>query len=189
MNHVLVGVVAGSLVAGVGQAALAQSSLPLELTGAPPRPAPTCVAPEYRQFDFFAGDWDTYDVGEPTRIVARNRVTAMLGGCAVREVYRQTDGLAGESFSTYDAPHGTWHQSWVTNRGTLLLLTGRLEGDRMVLTGTETAADGASSLLRSTWFPVPNAVRETAERSTHGGKSWKPVFDIVFRPHDQKKGP
>lgn len=73
----------------------------------------------------------------------------------------------------------------MTNHGKLLLLEGRLTGDRMILTATETAADGSTSLLRGIWLPQGTTVRETAERSTDGGKTWKPVFDIVFRPHTQ----
>jgi hypothetical protein len=146
-------------------------------------PAASCQSAEYRQFDFFAGDWDTYDVADPSTVVARNHVTIMLGGCVVHEVYEQTDGLVGESFSLYDTGHHRWHQSWVTNGGALLLLNGGLDGERMVLTGTETAADGTSSLLRGVWYPEGNGVRETATRSRDGGKTWTPVFDIVFRPH------
>jgi hypothetical protein len=147
------------------------------------RPPASCAAPEFRQFDFFVGDWDTYDVADSSKIVARNRVTSVLGGCALREVYEQGDGLLGESLSLYDASRRRWHQSWFTNRGGLLLLDGGLEGDRIVLTGEEKAADGTSSLLRAIWRPEGTAVRETAERSTDGGRTWAPVFDIVFRPH------
>ncbi len=150
---------------------------------------PACAAAEFRQFDFFAGDWDTYDVADSTRIVARNRVTIILDGCVLREVYQQTDGLVGESFSLYDAARRGWHQSWVTNRGTLLLLDGGLQGDRMVLTGTERAKDGTSSLLRGIWRREGTGVRETAERSTDGGKTWKPVFDILFRKHGRQGKP
>ncbi|MFL5519004.1 MAG: hypothetical protein ACJ8DJ_22830 [Gemmatimonadales bacterium] len=107
----------------------------------------------------------------------------ILGGCVVHEVYRQTDGLVGESFSIYDASRGGWHQSWVTNHGALLLLDGGLEGDRMALTATEKAPDGTTSLLRGVWRREGNAVRETAERSADRGKTWTPVFDILFRPH------
>jgi hypothetical protein len=147
------------------------------------RPPASCAAPEFRQFDFFAGDWDTYDMGDSSKAVARNRVTSVLGGCALREVYRQGDGLLGESLSLYDASRRRWHQSWFTNRGGLLLLDGGLEGDRMVLTGEDKAADGTTSSLRAIWRRQGTAVRETAERSTDGGTTWAPVFDIVFRPH------
>jgi len=151
---------------------------------APPLRAPrACSAPEYRQFDFFAGDWDSYDVSDSATIVARNHVTPMLDGCALREVYEQTDGLRGESFSTYDESRHRWHQSWVTNHGTMLLLDGGLVDGRMVLTATERAADGTTSLLRGTWWTSGKTVRERAERSKDGGATWAPVFDIVFKPH------
>ncbi len=146
-------------------------------------PPTACSAAAYGEFDFFVGDWDTYDATDSTKIVARNHVTHMLGRCAIREVYEQTDGLKGESFSTWNVARGQWHQSWVTNRGDLLLLDGGLRDGRMVLTGTERRESGSPSLLRGTWIPDGRDVREIAERSTDGGKSWAPVFDIVFRPH------
>jgi hypothetical protein len=77
----------------------------------------------------------------------------------------------------------TGPQSWVTNRGTLPLLDGRREGGLMVLAGPEKAADGTASLLRGIWWVEGKDVREKADRSTDGGKTWTPVFDIVFRPH------
>lgn len=152
------------------------------------KPATRCGSTQFRQFDFFAGDWDTYDAASPSTVVARNKVTIVLDGCVIKEDYRQNDGMHGESFSIYDASRDMWHQTWVTNRGQLLQLDGHLAGDRMILTGAETAPDGTSSLLRGTWRPDAEAVRETAERSTDGGKTWKPVFDIVFRPHAQGGG-
>jgi hypothetical protein len=67
--------------------------------------------------------------------------------------------------------------------GTLLLLDGSLDHERMVLTGSDKAADGTASLLRGIWWVEGRDVRERAERSTDGGKTWAPVFDIVLRPH------
>jgi hypothetical protein len=145
--------------------------------------AARCNTPEYHQFDFFEGDWDAYDFGVPDSVVARNTVTPMLGGCAVREVYVQGDGVQGESFSASDASRHGWHQSWITNRGSMLLLDGRLEGDRMILTATEYDRQGDSSLVRGSWIPQGGSVRETAQRSRDGGKTWEPLFDLVFRPH------
>lgn len=152
-------------------------------TAAHAQAAAPCAAPEHRQLDFWAGDWDGYDIAEPTKVVARNHVTPMLGGCALREVYEQSDGLVGESFSAYSAARGLWHHSWVTNRGTLLLLDGRLEGGRMVLSGTNRTSVGVSSVVRAEWWLEGKNVREKAERSTDAGKTWTPMFDMVFRPH------
>jgi hypothetical protein len=51
----------------------------------------------------------------------------------------------------------------------------------MVLTGIDRVADGKPKLLRGTWKRVEGGVRETAETSSDDGKTWKPLFDIVFR--------
>jgi len=98
-------------------------------------------------------------------------------------VYEQTDGMRGESFSTYDAGTKRWHQSWVTNRGELLLLDGGLRGGRMEFSATEHARDGSASEVRVVWWREGATVREKAERSRDGGRSWRLLFDIVFRPH------
>lgn len=147
------------------------------------QPPAACPAPEYRQFDFWLGDWDTHELPDTSRVVARLQVTPMLGGCALRETYAQNDGLVGESYSLWDAARGMWHQTWVTNRGALLLLDGKFEGGRMVLTAEERRADGTAGLLRGTWWKEGRNVRQKAERSSDGGKTWSPAWDIVFRPH------
>ncbi len=165
---------------------LAQSpaSTPSGSPQAEARPtAPQCSDSTFRQFDFFVGDWDVYDAADPRTIVARNTVTIVLDGCALLEIHKQTDGLHGESFSAYDVGRHVWHQSWFTNRGSVLLLDGGLQRDRMVLTGTERAADGTSSLLRGTWSREGDGVRQVAERSRDGGKTWTPAWDLLFRPH------
>lgn len=145
--------------------------------------ASACSAPVYRQFDFFAGDWDTYDVQAPGKVVARNTVKVILDGCVIHEDYRQNDGLHGESYSLYDAARKVWHQSWVTNHGDLLLLDGGMQGDRMVFRGVERKAGKPDALVRAVWCRQGDGVRETAERSLDGGKTWKTEFDILFKPH------
>jgi hypothetical protein len=145
-----------------------------------------CTNPEYRQLDFWLGDWDVYEVSDSARAVARNRVTRILDGCVLRELYQQQNGMVGESYSLWDASRQVWHQSWVTNRGTLLLLDGHLDGDRMVLTGPDKTAEGRPALIPGIWWAEGRNVREKAERSTDGGKTWQPVFDIVFQPHRER---
>src|SRR5262245_29750029 len=66
-----------------------------------PKPA-ACAAAEYRQFDFWVGDWDAFESGGSTP-VARVRVDRVLEGCALLEQYEDTNGLKGQSFSMYDA--------------------------------------------------------------------------------------
>ena len=147
-----------------------------------PAPASSCVAPEYRQFDFWVGDWDVFEGTSPTP-VARAHVDLILDSCVLREDYQNNSGLKGQSFSIYDASRKMWHQSWMTNRGNVLVIEGSLNAGEMVLSGADWTADGSERRVRGVWKPVKNGVRETAVVSFDGGKTWKPWFDLVFRPH------
>lgn len=142
---------------------------------------PRCSAPEYRQLDFWLGDWDVFDAGD-SKPSMRIQVEKILDGCALRESYKDVNGMVGESFNIYDASRKVWHQTWVTNRGALLVLEGGMENGRMVLRATETTKDGPVQ-WRAFWIPQGAEVRETAETSSDGGKTWKPKFDIIFRKH------
>jgi hypothetical protein len=176
---------------------LALFSLPLlaPLRAAPSKPAP-CASPEHRQLDFWLGDWDAFDVddkgGVGREVSARLKVDLLLDGCVLREDYQGMDGLKGESFTIYDAARKLWHQTWVTNRGQLLTIEGRreeaLEGEPIVLEGEIPGADGKpAQRIRGLWKRQGEGVRETALTSADGGKSWQPLFDILFRPHHPTK--
>jgi hypothetical protein len=142
----------------------------------------SCSRPEYRQFDFWIGDWDAFDYGKLSQ-VARIRVDRILDGCVLWEKYEDKEGLKGQSFSIYDAPRKLWHQSWVTNRGRLLIVEGKLQAGEMVLSSVAHATGGELKQVRGTWKPMDGGVRETASTSTDDGKTWNPWFDLVFRPH------
>ena len=146
-----------------------------------PKQSP-CIAPEYHQFDFWLGDWDAFDVGATDKN-AHLVVDRILEGCVIHEDYQGADGHKGQSFSLYDASRKVWHQTWVTNRGELLIIEGRFEAGAMVLSGSDLTPSGQPRLVRGTWKQVEGGVRETAVTSLDAGKTWNPWFDIVFRPH------
>lgn len=149
----------------------------------PPQKQEPCSVSAYHQFDFWIGDWDAFDADKPNVVVAHNRVDSILGGCVIREDYREPDGMEGESFSIYDASRKVWHQTWVTNRGKLLVIEGNYRNDEMVMSGADRTLDGKERRVRGIWKRVKDGVRETAVTSTDGGKTWEPWFDLVFRPH------
>jgi len=143
------------------------------------RPAP-CSAPEYRQFDFWLGDWDvTTADGKPA---GRNTVTRPLGECVLQEHWKGLGGVSGESYNIYDAASGRWHQTWVDDRGTLLRLDGGLVDGAMVLAGGDRNARGRTVRDRITWRPDGDAVHQVWEQSTDAGKTWSVVFHGIYRP-------
>lgn len=147
-----------------------------------------CSAAEYRQLDFWLGNWKTYDDGGKGPYIARDEITATLDGCVVLEQYRQNDGHHGDGVTIYDASRGLWHQTWVTNYGELLILEGKFEGGVLTMSGSALDKNGKRVWSRVTWNQQStgtHGVREIAVTSNDGGRSWKPAFDILFVKEQQ----
>jgi hypothetical protein len=145
-------------------------------SGQPPSAGP-CSGPEYRQFDFWLGDWTVLANGEPA---GTNSVRVVLGGCALQENWQGAGegGISGSSFNAYDRATGRWHQTWVDSSGTLLQLDGGLAGGSMILSGERPAREGGTVLHRISWTPgEDDSVRQLWEASQDGGKSWSVMFD------------
>ena len=149
-----------------------------------PSPA-RCSAAEYRQFDFWIGDWDTFEAEDLNGAsIGRAQITPLVNGCALHERYEQADGLVGDSILSFDPVRRQWQQTWVTNRGSIMVLWGELRDGAIVLEGEVHLHDGATVLQRITWRTEGDAVRETALLSRDGGESWAPAFDVIFRKRD-----
>jgi hypothetical protein len=143
-----------------------------------------CSSAEYHQLDFWIGDWDVYDADAPAGPVqARARIEPIAGGCALHELYEQSDGLIGDSILSYDPVRRGWQQTWVTNRGALMQITGNFTGGELVLEGDSHLVDGRSVTQRITWQAKNPGVREFAVMSKDHGKTWSPAFDVSFVKH------
>jgi hypothetical protein len=96
------------------------------------RVTPTvCSAAEYHQFDFWLGDWDSFEFSRSTRD-AHVRINRILDGCVIHEDDQSVVNAEALSFVTVDASRKVWHHSWVTNRGQLLIIEGNMLDSAMV---------------------------------------------------------
>src|SRR4030095_7108901 len=100
--------------------------------GKPTAAPPPCSTPEHRQFDFWLGEWEVREAG---KVAGINRITPIVGGCARREKWTGASGTTGTSLNMYDAVRKRWHQTWVDDKGNVLLLDGEWKGGRMGLGG------------------------------------------------------
>ena len=141
-----------------------------------------CGAAEYRQLDFWIGDWDTFESKAPDGpSIARAHIDPIAQGCAIHELYEQNDGLIGDSILSYDPVRRHWQQTWVTNRGSLMVLVGNVKDGTLVLEGEVHLKDGRTVTQRISWKAQDQGVREWALLSKDGGKTWTPAFDVLFR--------
>ncbi|WP_338848470.1 hypothetical protein V8J88_06215 [Massilia sp. W12] len=146
----------------------------------PAAPAPPpCAAPEWRAFDFWLGEWNVYL--PDGKLAGQNSITREYGGCVLHERYSTPRAYAGESLNTWDAQRKVWHQTWVDNSGTLLLLEGGMQGKSMVMQGMGTDNAGKPQMQRITWTPnADGSVRQLWENQTAPDK-WGVVFDGLYK--------
>ncbi|HEY2797287.1 MAG TPA: hypothetical protein VGK26_05305 [Thermoanaerobaculia bacterium] len=172
----------GVLALTVGDGGSVHAPSPASLS-VKPAPEP-CASPEHHQFDFWQGDWEVREAG---KVAGTNRISRVLGGCALREEWAGADGGKGTSLNVYDSALRRWHQTWVDDKGLVLLLEGEWRGGRMVLEGERPtlAAEGASRTTREriSWTPQNGGrVRQLWESSSDAGKTWQVVFDGIYAP-------
>ena len=148
-----------------------------------------CTGPQYKEFDFWLGDWDVRS--STGQLLGRNRISKRYGGCVVVEEWEGASGGSGSSFNIYDQPTKQWHQFWVDARGTNWLssdkqgnpvtIRGGIRDGAMVMTSHPDTLP-AIGMNRATWRPLPDGgVRQTFESSTDGGKTWTMSFDGYYK--------
>jgi hypothetical protein len=119
-----------------------------------------CQAPEYRQFDFWVGNWNIQAPnGAPN---GSSIISSVLGGCAILENY--INGT-GRSISTYDDATATWSQFYVGAGGGVLQLNGSFRSDSMIL------VEQRGPTLRDEWVWTrlsENSVKQESRLSLNG---------------------
>jgi hypothetical protein len=152
-------------------------------TSPPPSP---CSGPEWKQLDFWVGEWDASWPASPGTPAGRgaNRIEKILGGCAVSENFTAA-GLAplvGKSWSTFDARTKTWRQTWVDNQAGYFDFVGDFShADEKMFAMDAIGRNGKAVTLRMVFFHVAaDAFDWRWERSADGGKTWTVLWSIHY---------
>ena len=145
-----------------------------------PKGPPCSSSPEYRQFDFWVGEWDVL-VNGTTQQAGTNDVQLILGKCVLLENWTGARGGTGKSFNIYNAARGQWQQTWVDNGGNVLELYGSFKDGAMRLEGEKPGPNGSKIINRISFFPMEGGrVRQLWESSTDNGKTWTVAFDGLY---------
>src|SRR5215475_13918500 len=105
-----------------------------------PQAKPCGAKPEYRQFDFWIGEWDVEAGGKPA---GTNSVRLILGDCVIFENWKGAGGMTGKSFNIYNAAIGKWQQTWVDSSGNALEFYGEFKDGAMRLVGEKPGPNSA----------------------------------------------
>jgi len=145
-----------------------------------------CPAAGSRQFDFWVGQWNVSV--PPGSQIATSIISSDLDGCAIMEDYRQNGGFQGRSMSVYDQATGRWYQTFVDNvAAASFRLSGGLEGDRMVMTGSQPVFSFATGTVRQrdvtvTWSPLDGGRVNQRFLTSFDGAPATITFDGTYLP-------
>ena len=134
--------------------------------------------PEFRQFDFWVGEWDVFDNASGNRAGA-NSIESLHGGCVLVESWTSSGGPGGTSVNYYDNVRGTWRQYWVSVNYSIEIEGGLDQDGRMVLEGElHDYRQRAAIPFRGTWTPEPDGtVRQLFEQQDPATGEWQVWFD------------
>ncbi len=148
---------------------------------------PNCSAPQFRQFDFWIGDWDlSWPASQSSDMKpghGSNHISAALDNCVIMENFDGTASipLRGTSLSTYNRRSHKWQQTWVDNTGAYLDFAGEFNDGEMILTRQAVSPAGKRVLQRMVWKNItPSALDWSWQRSTDNGKNWEVLWPIHY---------
>ena len=165
-----------------------QSAAPSQGSPQPNAPA-GCDTPQSHQWDFWVGKWEVHPNGAD-KIIAHSLIEKKYSGCAIREnwmpVGHENSG-GGGSLSIYDPRLKEWRQTWVDSSGARVQLDGTYIDGIMTITGNwpNFVGPAQDALVRMRYHQEPDGqVRQWADSSVDGGRTWKPSFDFLYRRID-----
>jgi tetratricopeptide (TPR) repeat protein len=139
---------------------------------------PCMYQPEYKQFDFWVGDWEVSDGGQK---VAASSIQRIVENCIIYENYVESDGYVGKSFNFYDGTLHKWRQTWVDGIGRASEFVGEFKDGAMRFEGESHLSDGTKILRRMTLFNLnPTQVRQLSHASKDNGKTWYVNYDYIY---------
>jgi hypothetical protein len=145
---------------------------------------PCVTGAEYRQFDFWVGEWDVEVSG---RKIAHSRIEKIADGCIIQENWMPLNGVEGKSWNFYNSATGKWEQLWMS-AGSVLKLEGQIKSGALVYTGVTPQPSGPSVQERLTFTPLENGkVHQFWEQSRDAGKTWTVAFDGIYLPRELKE--
>lgn len=146
-----------------------------------------CQAPEFRQFDFWVGEWEVY--GLNGQKAGDSKISKILDECVILEEWLSASifsGIryAGKSYNKYNPLNKQWQQTWADNvGGNNEYLTGKYENKKIIIQSLPYVHNKDSMAIRKiSFYDVnPNKVRQHGEVSFNEGKTWITEYDLDYR--------
>ena len=150
--------------------------------------AAPCEDPEFRQFDFWIGDWDVVATANGIQ-AGTSHISTEMDGCVIWENWTSAGTpYFGKSYNTYNVNLRRWEQYWVDNTAGATYFYGNLKGNVMDYWTEDIPQPNGGNLRRHLQFfnLSPDKVRQFCQGSTDGGKTWTVQYDLTYTKHVTK---
>lgn len=146
-----------------------------------------CSRPEFRQFDFWIGEWEVFNTSGTK--AGDSRITLILDSCIILEEWTSANtaqGIvyAGKSFNKYNPSTRQWQQTWVDNiGGSVEFLKGNYRDKRIVFeTNPFPFSKDTMAIRRLTFYDLgSDKVRQHGEMTKDKGNTWVTEYDLEYR--------
>ena len=162
-------------------------SFKLSYCQALPPSSPCLTDKVYRQFNFWIGNWEAYNL--KGKKAGDSKISLILDSCIVLEEWTSVAApggfvFKGKSFNTYNAATKQWQQSWVDNvGGTTHYSFGKYDNMKITFqTDSVQFSQDSIVISRLTFFNLgPDKVRQLGESSNDKGQTRVTQYDLEYR--------
>jgi hypothetical protein len=141
-----------------------------------------CGDAEFKQFDFWLGDWDVASAADGVPR-GSSHISKEMDGCVIWENWTSAGSpYFGKSYNTWNSNLNRWEQYWVDNSGGVMFFHGSLKDKVMDYWTDDVPQSTGGTLLRHLQFfnTGPDKVRQWSQRSSDGGKTWHTEYDLIY---------
>jgi hypothetical protein len=153
----------------------------LTLTGQNTNTPCACCTEEYKDFDFWIGDWVVYTNGQ---MVGFNKITKIEGDCVIRENWKSVvSSHTGTSYNFYDKVEKKWRHIYIGNDGITVDIKGEYKDQKMIMIGEPVKDDKGNRIINKvTWYNNPDGtIRQVWEQSRDGGEAYVVQWEGIYR--------
>ena len=141
-----------------------------------------CEDGEFKQFDFWVGDWDVASAADGVHR-GNSHISKEMGGCVVWENWTSAGSpYFGKSYNTWNPNLKRWEQYWVDTSAGVMFFHGTLKDNVMDYWTDDVPQASGGTLLRHLQFfnLAPDKVRQFSQGSTDSGKTWHTEYDFIY---------
>ena len=144
--------------------------------------ATPCDDSEFKQFDFWLGDWDVASAADGAH-QGSSHISKEMSGCVIWENWTSAGGAYfGKSYNTWNSNLNRWEQYWVDSSGGVMFFHGSLKDKVMDYWTDDVPQSAGGTLLRHLQFfnIGPDKIRQWSQGSSDGGKTWRTEYDLIY---------